>query len=486
MLVPFGEWKPDVSDYQGAHTTSILNVFPRGDGYGPARDFAAYSSALPAACRGSFYARKSDGSVVIFKGTATKLYMMDNTDFTWDNVSKTAGAHAYSLPASATWSFTQFGNYVIAAQAGDPVQYFELGVSTYFANLAGSPPQAAYVSTVGNFVVLSSLVSDPFSIAWSSFGDPEGWTAGTDQSDTQTFPDGGIVRGVAGGEFGYVFQDGAIRTMTYAPGSPVIFQIDRVSEDKGLFSASSIIRAGERVFFISQKGFETIAPGGLPEPIGKERVDRTFFADLDTGNLQLLIGAADPRRTRVMWAYKSLQGAPNLFDRIIVYDWLVNRWSLISISGEYIASLSQPGMTLEGSESLGFTLDEMPFSLDDLPSNATPEISFVNSSHELGFLSGETLEATMTTAEQGAEYRRIFVRGFRPVTDAPSCYGSLLFRESLQTTASQTTENIIDARGFIPQRKDTRLAKISLRVPSSTAWTFAAGIEPDIQASGAR
>src|SRR6202040_4174894 len=87
-VVPFGEWRPDVNDYEGAHTVDVLNVVPRGDGYGPFQNLLAYTTALPSACRGFFYARKSDGTIAVFAATSTDLYMLNNTDFTWKPVSK--------------------------------------------------------------------------------------------------------------------------------------------------------------------------------------------------------------------------------------------------------------------------------------------------------------------------------------------------------------------------------------------------------------
>jgi hypothetical protein len=45
-LLPFGEYKPDCSDYEGQATKNVLNVLPRGDGYGPFPDFAILSQAL--------------------------------------------------------------------------------------------------------------------------------------------------------------------------------------------------------------------------------------------------------------------------------------------------------------------------------------------------------------------------------------------------------------------------------------------------------
>ncbi len=193
---------------------------------------------------------------------------------------------------------------------------------------------------------------EPYRIQWSGLNATTTWTSGTNSSDFQDFPDGGIVRGVAGGEYGIVFQDQAIRRMSYVPGSPIIFQIDRITQDKGLFAPYSIIRAGERIFFYAGQGFHKIEPGGVPQQIGREKVDRTFLADLDKGNLQLFMGAADPRSTRVYWAYKSVSGATGAYDRLLGYDFLLDRFFPVSASGEYLLGISQTGLTLENLDSI--------------------------------------------------------------------------------------------------------------------------------------
>src|SRR5262249_39102450 len=139
-----------------------------------------------------------------------------------------------------------------------------------------------------------------------------------------------------------------IRRMTYAPGSPVIFQIDRLAEDKGLLAPYGIVRAGDRVFFPSPQGFNVVVPGGLPTPIGKERIDATFAVDIDSRNMQRMIGSADPNASRVFWAYKSINGAAGLFDTLLCYDWALDRWTRIAVAGQYLATLAKPGITEEG------------------------------------------------------------------------------------------------------------------------------------------
>ena len=114
----FGEYRPDVSDYEGQTSQNIANVFPRGDGYGPVPSLAGISAALGAACRGFFYARKNDGSIVGFAGTSTKLYQLNNTNQTWTDVSRSGGTYS-TLANSANWDFAQFNNFVFATQVND-------------------------------------------------------------------------------------------------------------------------------------------------------------------------------------------------------------------------------------------------------------------------------------------------------------------------------------------------------------------------------
>jgi hypothetical protein len=486
-LLAYGDYRPDVSDYEGQATRNILNVIPRGDGYGPFPSFSAYTSALPALCRGAFYALKSDGTVVTFAATATKLYRLNNTDFTWVDVSLSGGTYS-ALSSTANWQFAQTGNLVFATQANAVLQVFDLSAATTFVNALGSPPQAAYISVVGRFLVLSGLLATPYRIQWSglnSFNASTSWDGLTAGSDHQDFPDGGIVRGVAGGEAGIIFQDQAIRRMSYVAGSPIIFQIDRITQDKGLYAPYSIIRAGERIFFYAGQGFHKIEPGGVPEQIGREKVDRTFLADLDNGNLQLFMGAADPRSTRVYWAYKSASGAVGTYDKLLGYDFLLDRFFPVVSSGEFLLGISQTGLTLENLDSISSSIDALTLSLDAYATAVQPEIGQFSGSHVLGFFRGTNLEATIESSEQGTDDNRITIRGFRPITDAATLYGSVSYRDTPSATATAGTEVLVNARtGRCDLRRDTRYSRFKVRIPAATPWTFCAGIVPDFTTNG--
>lgn len=350
--LPFPEWAPDLNDIGSNTSVDIVNCVPRADGYGPFKSLQGFTNALPGPCRGYFFSRRNDGSIAAFGATATDLYLLDNTTFTWVNVSQ-GGVPYAGLVGTAQWQFAQYNDLVIAVQANTPPQKYTLTAGGTFVDLGGTPPNAAFVSIVGFFVVLTGLLSNPRRIQWSDLGAPETWTAGVGLSDFQDMSDGGNVGNVSGGDaFGLFFQQESIRSLTYAPGSSTVFQIARISTQETLFADYSIINVGDRTFYIGASGFKMVVGSGAPQPIGKERVDRWFFGSVDTSALQLVIGASDPTSTRVYWAFKTLQGTADLFDVILAYDYALNRWSRLLVSGQYLATLAKPGLTLEQLDAL--------------------------------------------------------------------------------------------------------------------------------------
>lgn len=482
-VIPFGEYRPDVSDYEAATERDVLNVVPRGDGYGPFPSLSAISAALGADCCGAFTAYKTDGSVVVFAATSTDLYKLDNTAYTWTKVSKAGGPYA-AIPTTDNWWFLQFNNLVFAGQVNVVPQVFDISSSTAFADGLGNPPQARYAAVVGKFIVLVGLLSSPNGVQWSGLNDvnsSQSWTSGVNFADQQTFADGGICRGVAGGDsYGVILQDTATRRMIFLPGDPRTFQIERIADGTGIYGPYSLIRAGSTIYFYSLKGFHRIDPGGVPVPIGLERVDRTFFADLDAASPQLFMGVADPRSNRVIWFYKSVNGVPNRFDKGLCYDPALDKFTPLRMSGRFVFSMAQPGITLEGLAVLFPNLDAMTQSLDSFQSAVVPELAAFDSMNALSFFRGPNLEAILETSEQGTDGRRVSEkRGFRPVSDAPAVMVSASRRENLQQAATYGAESSLNAvTGICNMLLDTRYSRFKARVPAAAVWSYINGLEP--------
>lgn len=354
-VLPFPEYAPDLSDLASKRSILIQGVLPRGDGYGPFKSFEALMQSLPGTCRGAFFARKSDSSIAVFGATATRLYLLNNTDFSWTDVSKGGAAYS-SLPSGGMWQFEQFADTVVAVQINTVPQAISVTTLTAFADLGGTPPQASHVAVIGGFLVLSGLATNTRRVHWSDLFAITTWTAGVGLCDFEDFPAGGRTHGVAGGDlYGVVFQDDRIRRMLYVPGSAAIFEFVVISHTHSILGQYSFATTGDLVFFCSSQGFQRIDGGGKITPIGKEKVDRTFLADVDLANLQLFMAIFDPAGTRMFWAYKSLQGAAGLFDKLLCYDWAIDRWTTLSVMGEYLTSITKPGLTLENLDTLAPT-----------------------------------------------------------------------------------------------------------------------------------
>lgn len=557
QVVPFAPFAPDISDLNGQFTSSVENVLPRADGYGPFLGHVSFSSALAATCRGYFFARNED-VLVVFAATEDRIYQLDNTTLAWTDVSQ--GGSAYTaIAANENWQFAQFNNLVIAVQANEDPQVFDVTSDTEFSDLGGTPPQARYISIINRFVVLSGLLDDPYRVQWSGLNDTTNWTAGTGLSDFQDLPDGGVVRGVVGGEFGIIIQDGAMRRMIFSPGSDVIFQIDRLSKDTGALAPYSIVNAGERVFFLSPRGFIMTDSAGTITPIGKERVDRTFLSTYDSTSLGLVIGAADPGSNLVLWSYKSADGGDTgLFDRLICYDWALQRWSSVNMSGEYLAPLARPGQTLEGLDTIGSvaisgaanngsglirltvastsgwttgdsktisavggvtnangtflitvidgthidlqgstfagvytsggivggSLDDLTFSLDTVAASTLAQLSMVNTGHMLGFFNGDSLVATLETAEIADHGWRTLINGFTPITDSADASGQIGARDRLNGAATYSTLVAMNDDGFVPLLAEGRYVRGKVVIAEASDWTFATGLVPDASRAG--
>lgn len=359
MQAKFPAFQPDVTSLMTGVSSLIQNVVPRVDGYGPFQALIELTKFLPDVCRGYFFARRSDGSIAMFAGTSQNLYLLNNIDFSWNNVSKAGGPYA-ALSSDKDWQFVQFNDTVIVVQANVPPQAYALSSSAAFADLAGSPPQAGSIAVVGFFLVLTEILGNPKRVQWSDLGIIVTWTAGVGFSDFQDLSDGGNSRAVSGGDaYGVIFQDNAVRTLTYSPGSPTVFNILRIGTNETLLAKNSIINIGAVTYYLSASGFKQIVAGGIPQPIGKGRVDDTFKADLDQSNLRLCIGVSDPTQTRVYWFYKSKSGAAGLLDSALIFDPVVGQGGQFSIirglALEYVASIAKPGVTLENLDAVAPT-----------------------------------------------------------------------------------------------------------------------------------
>lgn len=481
--IAFGPFEPDVASIGTSKTSYVKNVFPRADGYGPVQSLAAFTDPLTSRCMGVFGGVDENGGSVVFAGTLTGLYRFDATSKGWENVSKLGG---YSLDKGDMWSFVQFGSRVVAVTGSHAPQVYDLASSTQFSDLGGSPPRARGAAIVGDFLVLYGLTDTPRRIHWSGLNDVEWWTPGSHNCDWQDFPDGGAVRSMAGGEFGIVFQDTAIRRMVFAPGSDIIFQFQRISEDRGILMPYSTAKAHSVTFFLSQDGFYKTDLSGQLAPIGANRVDHTLLMDADMLEAIDMVACADPSSKRVVWAYRSnANKGTDYLDKLLIYDWALDRWSQAEMQVQILAPIVPPAPTVESLDALG-GIDSLVASFDSYVSTPAPSFAAVASDRSIGFFTGDTLEATIDTPEGSiGDGVRTFVQSVTPIGDSLKAYVAIESRERIQDARRFDRETEVSRRsGASPQRSSGRYQTARVRFPAKSDWTFARGVEVEATQDG--
>ena len=272
-MVPFASFMPDIAAFETNAAREAVNVIPSASGYRPFPAFSNTATAITARAQGAISVRSTTGVIFSFCGDATKLYRLNSDGAAWTDVSRTTGG-AYATALDAKWSFAQYGDFIIACNGTDQTQVFQLGTSTNFEALGGSPPRASFAGSIREFGVLARDSTAFNRIRWSAIGDVADWViSATTLSDYQDFPEGGSIMGFVGGEYGIVFQERAIHRISYE-GPPTAFRFDKIANFLGCRAEGSIAAYENLAFFLSDDGFYMIRAGSEIVPIGAEKVDR--------------------------------------------------------------------------------------------------------------------------------------------------------------------------------------------------------------------
>jgi hypothetical protein len=339
--IAFKDWLPDQPSILDA-VSKANNVIPLAVGYGPFKSAVNYSGDASENLT-NVYATKVDNDVSVFAGGLTKLYKLDSSDLSLDDVSKSGGYTGINR-----WQFVQFGNYALATNGSEKIQYYDVNSSSLFADLAAAAPVAKYVTAVRDFVVGANIGAGtyPTRVQWSDINNPTDWTPGAaSQSDYQDIPDGGDITGITGGEFGIVFLEKAIVRMSYI-GSPLFFQFDTISRNIGCIEGGSIAQYGGITYFLSDDGFYS-CDGQNIIGIGAEKVDRYFYNNANIGDIDSISAAVDPERNLVTWNYTNVSGGRSL----LIYNYETKKWCEADTDVDYLSTLATSGTSLDALDS---------------------------------------------------------------------------------------------------------------------------------------
>jgi hypothetical protein len=504
-MIPFGPFHPDKAGINVPACTRAVNCIPAVNGYRPLGQLqsgtgavgetfiveadgefivtgaGAYvtdaGSTIATSCQGAAVVIDNTGVVHTFAGDDVALFKLSSGS-EWEDVTRTSGGD-YSAGSGERWQFGFAGGLVIAVTIGDDPQKFLLGSSTNFEALGGTPPQARYITTVRDFVVLGGLDGDELTVHWSGLANPEHWTVGTQSCDTQTFQNGGPVRGLVGGETGYVFQAEKVQRMTYAPGSEFIFQFDEVEGGRGLAAPYSLVRLGTEAFYLATDGFYKFSlGGGASTPLGVGKWSKWFVDDIKSGSEATVIGGVDPIGRFIVWAYNSSDSVSSELNRLLIYDWAIDEATIADVSVKAIAQILTQGLTLEGLDAFG-DLDTLPFSLDSpVWRGGASLLGMFPADNTMSFLNGAPYEATFETCD-GEQPGRSLIKAVRPHVDTRDLTIEIAAREAEgDAVAWGTAESMADT-GAVPVWASGFLARARVTLAAGATWSKFTGLTPE-------
>lgn len=506
---PFGEWLPDQPDYQNAGMVEADNVYPTARGFGPFETASATAATTTEPITGAQMFFDNSGNSVVVMGGSTILATKRST-----TVAETGSYNA----TSAGWSFERFNDLIIAVSIENDPQYLDdIDTDDTWSALPGTPPKAAQIGRVGDFLVLGDLVditagnpTVPNRVRWSAFNNPTtAWV--TDRGELSDYrdldPKYGRVTAIVGGRFGLIFQERAIWRMTFV-GAPKVFEFAEVSVDRGCIAAGSAVTIAADTFFLSQDGFWK-TNGSDVQQIGAERVNDWFNDEVDDGNVKLTHGALNWPKRSIVWTF--YPAGSSAFTKQIIYNFVLNKWSSASQTIDFLTKSQIDALTIGDLAGLfatigdmsAYTLGSSEWKAKDLsfaafiPGGQTTSFS---SGFSTGFafgatgsafanMTGATAEANLVTGDTQIEpgYRSR-VTGAWPIvqTQDTTLTTKIRSRATQGGAISTTTATTKAADGFCPHNVDNWIHSVRTTIPAGITWDHASGVQVRAVRSGRR
>jgi len=263
----------------------------------------------------------------------------------------------------------------------------------------------------------------PDGLHWSSYTDPTSWpqvgtlAARSVLSDMQPLKgEYGKVQALFGGrDFGTVLQERCVVRMQYS-GYDTVFDFFPVDTTRGCLIPGSTIDYGNLQFWLSNDGFVRF-DGQQVTPIGFERIDKWVMADIDRQWSHRWFTGTDLSCGLAAWLYPGQGNVAGIGNRLLLYNWKLDKWTLINVNLEALISLVPPGLSLD---QMTGSLDDPAITNLDTWGQSTlqypPQLAGFDPTHTPGIFNGSPTPGLLETglAEPAPGFLAT-VHGLRPV-----------------------------------------------------------------------
>lgn len=490
MDVNFAEYRPDAAALESGYTNHLSNVLAKPTlTYGPVKALSNQGTVTGTErIQGAGSFRGTDGTVVTFCGTATKLLLWTGTG--WSDITRAAGG-AYACPTEGRWVFEQFGADILATNGVDVVQVYTIGSSTQFAALSGTPPVVRYLATVRDFIMTGHQSTDIQGLRWASQFSDTAWTIGVNQADEQALQNKGRITGLQGGQYAVVFQERGITLGTYVGPDP-IFQFDEVSQERGCIVPGSISRIEQKIIFLDNDGFYKIEGGQVITPISRGKIESTLWANINQTYLYRCWSFIDQRTNTYYFTYPSVNSSSGDPDSILACQLDTEWWTPLdfgvdvlfgmfaSLSVDLDTDVNVADQDLDGAGLVSLD-SELYFG------SPIPKLAAFNSSFYLCFFEGDNLAAELDTVEaELAKGRRAFVDTIWPKIDGGTLSVKLGTRNRPNDTVTWGSSVSQNNSGECRFRSSAKAHRARVIISAGSTWTHAQGVNFSARMEGDR
>jgi hypothetical protein len=478
QTIIFKDWLPDLPQLDNPGVYEALNTIPTDQTYKQYLTLQTTDSTLGARCQGAFGALDTAGSVHVYAGNNTLLALKSGTS--WNEVS----GSTYNTASDGYWKFAQFDELVIATNYADLPQAATVGGATFGAlATSGTAPSARHIAIVNRFAVLGDTNEAvngaiPYRVQWPAIDNPRNWptpgssTAVAAQAGEQFLPSNlGAINGLFGGDqYGVIGQELGISRLTYVGGS-IVFQFDTIDKSRGIWFPNGAAQVGSKVFFASADGFY-VTDGVAVAPIGSGKCDRFFMDDVDQTYKERVYAATDYARNCIFWLYPNLLATSGIPNRLIIYNYLENRWARAQDTAHIIFNSFSSGLTLDqmSAGSAYSNIDNIGVTFDSsFWQGGLRQLAGFGTDNKMGSFNGAAATARFQTAEFNPNPGGFFhLRGARAlVTGNPTAVTVALAKKTSEYGASLAFGYAITANsrsGASDFRDEIRFGALQLEI----------------------
>lgn len=484
-MTPMQGFSPDSDPNTPGILIDCANIIPFESGFKGAPSAVKTAAAnLGAACNGAVVATKLDGSRRVFAGTVTKLYELAAN--IWTDRSRAA---PYTGGTDTRWSYCQFGDTTIASNLADAMQSSSAGI---FADIATAPKAKIVVSATNNFVLAFNTSDATYGVSQDRWwccaqGDQTSWTPSITTLATTgrlVAIEGQIQAALPLGDYVVAYKNRAIFLGTFV-GSPVVWQWNLIPGGEfGCVGQEAVCDIGGTHFYVGTDNFY-LFDGTRPVPVGEGKV-RQWFLNNSSPTYRYRTKAIYDKQNNLVRIFFNSSASTGNPDFCLIYHVLTKQWGRADASIEAPLAYVAPGVTIDGLNAFGATIDALPnIPVDSqfwLVGGQTP--AYFDAAHQLVSLNGASGSSSFTTCDSGDDDTVSTIERFRVrYTSKPttaSATGFYKFNEGDALTTGPT--NAIDD-GKFDIRQSGRFHRVRVDMTGDHKET---GYDAKLQADGER